>query len=256
MESIKEAASRYGGHFGGSLFDFPGLLEVESEESVLRMRVIEPGDGLGLDLTGFRARLVRNDAPFCITDEPIPASDEFRAVSYLYEEGYAAAQVESGGGGLFLETHSFSQTITPIDTDCGGFVTIGRWRERGERGCGLLDLIALRIPFGFTLIVERDCVHGDATLRGMFAMAMTSNHLTMRTADTVFLKHKATARNISISTDDAGRERREVAKEVRARRPIFYFSGDAQGLAEFKRQTAGQSKIFNPFSKGFWKAMF
>ena len=31
---------------------------------------------------------------------------------------------------------------------------------------GELELVALRIPFGFSLVVEKGCIHGDSTFQG------------------------------------------------------------------------------------------
>ena len=31
---------------------------------------------------------------------------------------------------------------------------------------GELELVALRIPFGYSLVVEKGCIHGDSTFQG------------------------------------------------------------------------------------------
>jgi hypothetical protein len=91
--------------------------------------------------------------------------------------------LKPGGSGIFIERHEFIQAITPYTADCGGYVILGR--EVGD----ILELIAVTIPFGFTLLVEPWAIHGDSTLTGMHMMAMTGNHEAMKTADTVFMKH-------------------------------------------------------------------
>ncbi len=55
-----------------------------------------------------------------------------------------------------------------------------------------LELIAVAVPFGFTLLVEPYCIHGDSSLTGLYMMAMTGNHRAMGTADThtVFIKQE------------------------------------------------------------------
>jgi len=100
------------------------------------------------------------------------------------------------GSGVFIERHEFIQSITPLSPSCGGFVILGREIEANELGKKCLELIACAIPFGFTLLVDVGAIHGDSTLTGEFMMAMTGNHKAMKTADTVFLKHRSTRRNV------------------------------------------------------------
>jgi hypothetical protein len=49
-------------------------------------------------------------------------------------------------------------------------------------------MIAVPIPFGCTLIVEKGSIHGDSNLKGLYAMAMTCDHNLMNTADAVFMR--------------------------------------------------------------------
>ena len=49
-------------------------------------------------------------------------------------------------------------------------------------------MIAVEIPFGYTLIVYKGCIHGDSNFKGMYAMMMTCDHNLMNTADSVFLR--------------------------------------------------------------------
>lgn len=83
-----------------------------------------------------------------------------------------------------------------MNEQCGGFVTIGR--ETAES----LELVALPVPFGYTLLVDVGSIHGDSTLTGMYMMAMTGNHRAMRTADTVFIKNPETKTNVHFTIDD------------------------------------------------------
>ena len=132
------------------------------------------------NLEEYNATLVKNNQPFQITRKELGASDEYRVVTYEYGTKYAVEHPEN----TFLEQHTFAQTMSPLSPQCGGFVTLGKRRHDN-----ILDLIAVRIPFGYTLIVHPYAIHGDATLTGPFAMAMTSNHHTMQTADTVLVRY-------------------------------------------------------------------
>lgn len=215
---------------GWSLFPNPGLLLLQSSEFGTCYYSTES------DLSQFKARLVKNNVPFSLVSHKLRPADEFRIVSYVYESGYAAAQMRNpDGGGLFLERHRFAQFITPLSPKCGGFVVLALLEKN------VLIFIAVRIPFGWTLIVEEGAIHGDATLQGKFMMGMTSDHSSMQTADTVFLKALPDYRNVEIHT---------LIKEEA-------FSMD--DLSEQARPiiTARPSNtIFNPFSLGYWKSFF
>lgn len=224
--------------FGQSLFPSAGILEIDGEEAL----TLRKFDATKIDLTPFKARLVANNVPFKITSDPVASSDDYRAVTYLYEPNYAEDQVKNGGG-LFLETHQFAQTMTPIDTSSGGFVTLGRWidDERTQ-----LELIAVQIPFGYTLLVDKECIHGDTNLTGMFMMCMTSNHITMNTADTVFLKSKKTHHNFSIVVaEDA------PSIVVPLQPPLFLPKlSNQEDREKFHEATRRHNTVFNPFVKG------
>ncbi|PJD97853.1 MAG: hypothetical protein CK425_01610 [Parachlamydia sp.] len=177
--------------FGESLFSNKGILKIAGGDSF----ELEKIDATQVDLTSFKARLVDNNSPFQISKKKIPSLDDYRVITYHYESQYAEKQVQKGGG-LFLETHPFAQTITPLDKSSRGFVTLAKWTKDPH---DTLEVIAVEIPYGYTLIVEEECIHGDTNLDGMFMMCMTSNHKTMRKADTVFLKNSEGKKNITLS---------------------------------------------------------
>lgn len=178
--------------FGESLFESKGILKIAGAAHQL-----EKFDATKVDLSSFKAELVKSGQPFRISKEPTPPKDYPVIVTYLYESEYANQQVTTGGG-LFLETHSFPQTMTPLEDACGGFVTLAKWKNETNHEEGL-EVIAVEIPFGYTLHVQEQCIHGDTNLEGMFMMCMTSSHETMRTADTVFLKSAEDNDNVALS---------------------------------------------------------
>ena len=63
-------------------------------------------------------------------------------------------------------------------------------------------LIAVKIQFGYTLLIEPWCIHGDSTMYGLYSMAMTGNHNAMGTADTVFIKNSTNKYNIKCVFND------------------------------------------------------
>jgi hypothetical protein len=163
-----------------------GVLEIDAGQLSL-----QAFDATAFDLSPFGARMVKNDQPFSIVKEK---EDPMEAVTYLFNEHYATAQVENQVG-LFLETHAFSQTMTPLTKDCGGYVMLARRQDDAET----YEVIAVQIPYGYTLIVSKGAIHGDTTLKGKYMMCMTANHKTMATADVVFLKSRYTKENLRVA---------------------------------------------------------
>ena len=99
--------------------------------------------------------------------------------------------------GLFIEFHDFTQIITPLHKSAGGFVILTRPSDEKllehepyykPKGQGTFDMIAVEIPFGCTLIIEKGSIHGDSNLKGMHMMAMTCDPDLMHTCDAVFLR--------------------------------------------------------------------
>ena len=85
-EAIKKKRTEYQNYHsqltGDSLFVTAGILEIEEEHHSIELKRF---DAATVDLTPFKARLVKNNIPFKISAEPIHHSDEWRAVSYHYE---------------------------------------------------------------------------------------------------------------------------------------------------------------------------
>lgn len=234
--NTQEVKKKYETHgnpvIGESLFPNSGILEIEGAKKIK----VKKFDARKYDLSPFKARLVKNNTPFQITKDKISALDEYRAVSYLYEPDYADDQVQNGGG-LFLETHKFAQTMTPLDKDSKGFVTLGRWKDEAHTE---LEIIAVEIPFGYTLLIDKYCIHGDTNLNGMFMMCMTSNHVTMRTADTVFLKHKDSGENAEILINRAKKSSKKTKLS-----PIAGFDNEPD-TKKFDKEANHHNPILNP----------
>lgn len=221
---------------GESLFPTSaGILEVEQQNVEL-----PAFDATKYDLSSFKARLVKNDSPFSVAETEVSSTDSFCPVSYMFEELYAKHQVDEGGG-LFLETHDFCQTMTPLDQAAKGVVVFGRWLGSDKT---VLELIGVKIPYGYTLIVDKDSIHGDTTLQGMYMMAMTSNHKAMQTADVTFLKHKSTRKNFSLTVQNTNQPTEHNAPNAPG--PIANFG---QENTQFAKEVNNGWTIYNPFSR-------
>jgi hypothetical protein len=231
---------------GDSLFKDAGILEIHSHGAIHLKKV----DTKEVDLTPFKARLVDNKIPFRITKDRIHKRDIWRAVSYQFDSAYAKRQVEHGGG-LFLETHNFAQSMTPLDQSAGGYVMLAKWKTQCEKD--ILQMIAVRIPFGSTLLVEQGCIHGDTTLNGMYMMCMTSNHVTMSSADTVFLKNVVTKKNTDVTVEEEESESM-LPQHPLATKPFVMYNG-FEDYVDFYKRTNGMSFMFNPLSMGWWKKL-
>jgi hypothetical protein len=214
-----------------SIFAKPGVLNFDTTEQRIMLPCF---DARGFSLDKFRARLVRNDQPFTFVDVNKPnnffAFDDLRVISYRFGSSYAQWQSETNG--LFLETHKFIQCITPLNDTAAGFVMLA---------CNSYRIIGVQIPFGYSLILAEDCIHGDATLVGYYAMCMTSNHASMATADTVFLKN-ANHDNILFVNDQADSDvAGQHVHTIQHRNMIYNYPSVPMGA------------IFNPFARGYWK---
>ena len=180
-----------------SLFDAPGILALGADE--LTFNVIQ--DAYLYNLSPYRAQIVPNNIPFAFNQKLVAqykhAQHKLRVVTYNYGDRYLRDYLMRGSG-VFIERHEFIQSITPMNKQCGGFVLLGR--EVVIQGQKTLELIAVTVQFGYTLLVDVGSIHGDSTLTGLYMMAMTGNHNAMKTADTVFMKNYATHNNVSVKT--------------------------------------------------------
>jgi len=273
-----------------SLFEYPGVLEFDTEE----LSFLPLTEAHTYDLSSFHAQVVPNDQPFAFNragvDDYEHAQHRLRVITYCYGPRYVSDYLMAGNG-IFIERHDFIQSITPMLPTCGGAVLLGRLvdidddddvekeeeeKEKEKEAGGLpprqkqaLQLIAVRVPFGYTLLVEPQSIHGDSLMTGMFLMSMTGNHVAMATADTVFMKHKESSKNLAISFTDREKEdlnedgsfRFQVSDMPRHLRPVVTSSQvPLQEVKEIDRQlkeeitdTVRSSSIFGAVKSLVWQ---
>ena len=187
-----------------SLFEDPGILLLKNKK--LQLPLLKYPHRY--DLSSFKAQVVKNDSPFSFNQNLIKkykhAQHKLRVITYNYGSEYVDNYLMKGSG-IFIERHEFIQAITPCNEDCGGFVILGREVKTKNKKYGLvnkrLELIAVPVPYGYTLLVDVGSIHGDSTLTGLYMMAMTGDHNAMKTADTVFLKDKKDKSNVEVVLD-------------------------------------------------------
>ena len=131
------------------------------------------------------------------------------SVRYHFAENYY--QYAMTKQGVFLERHPFIQAMSPVDNHSKGFVMVARMRDDKN-----IDIIGIRIPLGYTLLVDSLAIHGDSTLVGDYRMEMTADHVEMSKADTVFLK-TVQGHNVSIVNVDKVRVPPPVKHTVKNR---------------------------------------
>ncbi len=217
-------------------------------------------DATAVNLSEYGAKLVRNDQPFTISQSKEDAMD---VVTYHFGKQYAQYQIEHGNG-LFLETHDFTQIMTPLSPSCGGFITLGK-KVQSESEGKKLQLIGVRVPYGYSIIVEKGAVHGDATFTGSYAMAMTVLHTTMGTADVVFLRDSE-GKNVTLSCPESDQQNQEIETETTAKNltPWLFpkngplkqeLSKSAQANIESipRKGSVLAVTVFNPSNKAWWK---
>ena len=229
---------------GGNLFPNSGILEIDGQKEI----TLSSFNPIGVDLSEFKARLVPNNKPFQITAQRLHVDDEYCAVSYQYDADYVEQEVEAHSG-MFLEHHQFAQTMTPLYPDSKGFVTLAKWKDSAKT---MLDLIGIEIPFGYTLIIERGCIHGDTSLNGLFLMCMTSDHVSMATADTVFLKNTETKSNIKLKLEGANWPYSQPIQPKPLTPHVVHKANRSQALPLFKQRTRDMDFIFTP-TPGYWR---
>jgi hypothetical protein len=99
----------------------------------------------------------------------------------------------------------------------------------------------------------------------LYMMAMTTDHIIMATADTVFVKHSKSKKNVefsrsgdesaAVSKNDDGEQQRHDSKDhpVRVREGIMvYKDATLAELQRFDKKTRGASFVLQPFSKLSW----
>jgi hypothetical protein len=216
-----------------SLFPKPGILKFTTTERIIH---IPKFDATRFNLQSFGARMVLNDSSFQMIENdrlqhyPNEAYDDLRVISYKFGPHYTNYQFQTNG--LFLEHHKFIQTMTPLNETASGFVLLARLIN------DYYFIIAVPIPFGYTLILDPDCIHGDSTLCGYYCMCMTSNHTSMATANTVFLRNSNDETILFKMNEDVPRSSNSF---ITCKNLIYNYPGFAI------------SSIFNPFAKGYWK---
>lgn len=159
-------------------------LEAKSNAAKDRL-AFETLDAGKYDLQRFGVQVIKNGEEFAIPGI-LRDQDDLQLITYWWGEDYFDHCLAHDDG-AFLETHDFPQTITPLSEDCGGHLLLARPVSSDMNTA--LEVVAVHIPYGYTMILGKNSWHGDMGLKGLHLMAMTANHLIMEgTTKSWFLK--------------------------------------------------------------------
>jgi hypothetical protein len=96
---------------------------------------------------------------------------QIEMVTYVIKEHFVSKYVhcnEDKCPGIFLEHHKFPHYITPSTTSTRGPCIVGKRLDNGE-----YLLIAVEIPFGFTIYLPGNCIHNDWYMIGNITTSVT-----------------------------------------------------------------------------------
>jgi hypothetical protein len=138
-----------------------------------------------------------------------------------------------------------------VEESCGGYVMLGRYDHQHR-----LVLIALPITYGYTLLVDVGCIHGDSTMTGLHMMAMTGDHEAMNTADTVFLRHHLLkSQNVRIALQNTLPSAPPLKTAKTQHDMLIKTEETGEEQFTFMKEAAVQ-RVFNniePYQRVFWK---
>src|SRR3990167_1841579 len=183
--SIEKASSgRDASVFGGLgvLLVPPGCNYIDIPR--MNARAVDPNF-----LKNYGAQIIPLDQPVPLEPVDDPALENLYLVQYDFDKDYIDQYVMKikGGGGLFVETHPFPHVFTPLSADCGGALILGK-----DLGNGKFTFAAFQIPYGYTMKVNSNTIHGDSFFVGPYAIALTETEL----ADSVLFRQETPPRDI------------------------------------------------------------
>src|SRR3990167_7509642 len=172
-----------------SVFGSLGVLIVESN---MRVVSIPKMNALAVPVTfleKYGAELVPLTQPVKLEPALHPSLEKLYLVEYQFHKDYVEeyALKKAGGGGLFVERHPFPQLFTPLSAECSGALILGI-----DKGNGVYTFVAFEIPFGYTMKIDPNVIHGDSFFVGAYAIALTDTEL----ADSVLFRKDTPERDI------------------------------------------------------------
>lgn len=140
-------------------------------------------------LARYGAELIPLEQSFHLDTVADPSLKNLYLIEYQWDSDYVHDYVmkKQGGGGLFVETHPFPHVFTPLSPQCAGALILGV-----DRHDGTFNFAAFEIPFGYTMKINSNVIHGDSFFVGPYAIALTQTEL----ADSVLFRQDTPGRDI------------------------------------------------------------
>ncbi|MCW8407436.1 hypothetical protein OQJ13_00425 [Legionella sp. PATHC035] len=172
-----------------SVFGGLGVLIIPSDIHVVNIPKMNAQSVPTSFLAKYGAELIPLEQSFILDAVDEPSLQNLYLIEYQWNADYIQDYVMKirGGGGLFVETHPFPHVFTPLSPECSGALILGV-----ERDDGAFDFAAFEIPFGYTMKIASNVIHGDSFFVGPYAIALTETEL----ADSVILKQSTPDRSI------------------------------------------------------------
>lgn len=166
-----------------NVFGGLGVLVISSKVSLVTIPKMNALNVPKWFLDKYGSQLVPLTEPVELDAVKDPGLEHLYLVEYEWDKDYINDYVmhQQGGGGLFVETHPFPHVFTPLSPDCHGALILGVDCKDGS-----FDFAAFKIPFGYTMKIASNVIHGDSFFIGPYAIALTETEL----ADSVILKQK------------------------------------------------------------------
>lgn len=168
-----------------SVFGGLGVLAIDEDLASIKIPKHSAGSVSVQFLQAYGAQLVRVEdtfnLPATVEDRDVEDLRTLYVTEYTWQAGYIGEYVmrQEGGGGLFVETHPFPHAFTPLEPDCGGALILGR---KGDDGTLLFS--AFEIPYGYSMVIDSNVIHGDSFFVGRYAISLTETEA----ADSVLIK--------------------------------------------------------------------
>ena len=172
-----------------SVFGSSGVLAIPPHINVVDIPKMNALAVPAAFLAKYGAELIPLEKSFTLDAVTDPSLEKLYLIEYQWDADYIQDYImkKRGGGGLFVETHPFPHLFAPLSAECGGALILGV-----DRLDGSFDFAAFEIPFGYTMKIGGNAIHGDSFFVGPYAIALTETEL----ADSVLFKTDTPARDL------------------------------------------------------------
>lgn len=129
--------------------------------------------------------------------------------TYRLNDDYIKGWVhhKKNGPGVFLEHHQFMHMMTPADPSAHGSFVVGRftgagWSRRGStHSVRHFEVVAISVPFGYTIIIPGGMLHCDWYFKGLLTTTLAADD----NAEVAFIRGRDNKRVAYVFTEAPSR---------------------------------------------------